>query len=94
MKKKLFAILMAFVMIFSLCVLTGCGDKSDVDKLVVGLDDTFAPMGFRDSDGNLVGFDIDLANAVAEELGCEIEFKPIDWDAKEMELEAKTIDCV
>lgn len=64
------------------------------DKLIVGLDDTFAPMGFRNEASELVGFDIDLANAVGETLGIEIEFQPIDWNAKEMELEARTIDCV
>lgn len=93
MKKKLFALTMILVLVFSLCMMTGCGDKGD-GVLTVGLDDTFAPMGFRDADGNLVGFDIDLANAVGEELGMEVEFKPIDWNAKEMELKAGTIDCV
>ncbi|MDR1612118.1 MAG: amino acid ABC transporter substrate-binding protein [Planctomycetota bacterium] len=63
-------------------------------KFVVGLDDTFAPMGFRDPAGNLVGFDIDLARAVGGELGVEIVFQPIDWSAKEMELAARNIDCI
>ncbi|MCC8108358.1 MAG: amino acid ABC transporter substrate-binding protein [Planctomycetes bacterium] len=63
-------------------------------RLVVGLDDTFAPMGFRDTANNLVGFDIDLARAVGEELGVEIVFQPIEWSAKEMELAAKNIDCI
>jgi polar amino acid transport system substrate-binding protein len=63
-------------------------------KIVIGLDDTFAPMGFRDEAGTLVGFDIDLANAVGEILGVEVEFKPIDWNAKEMELSSKNIDCI
>lgn len=63
-------------------------------KLVVGLDDTFAPMGFRTEEGELVGFDIDLAKAVGEELGVEVEFKPIVWDAKEMELDGKKIDVI
>jgi polar amino acid transport system substrate-binding protein len=63
-------------------------------KLVVGLDDTFAPMGFRDPAGELVGFDIDLGRAVGEELGVEVVFQPIDWSAKEMELAAKNIDCI
>ncbi|MFV0517294.1 MAG: amino acid ABC transporter substrate-binding protein [Aminipila sp.] len=63
-------------------------------ELVIGLDDTFAPMGFRDEAGELVGFDIDLANAVAEELGVKVSFKSIDWDAKEMELKSKRIDCI
>ncbi len=63
-------------------------------ELVVGLDDTFAPMGFRDTDGNLVGFDIDLAEAVGKELGVKVKFTPIDWDSKEMELSSKRIDCI
>jgi len=63
-------------------------------KLIIGLDDTFAPMGFRDEKNNLVGFDIDLANAVCKELGINAEFQPINWDAKEMELESGNIDCI
>ncbi len=63
-------------------------------KIVVGLDDTFAPMGFRDEANNLVGFDIDLAKAVGEVLGVEIVFQPIDWNSKEMELSSKKIDCI
>ena len=102
LKKKRFIVLMLiFVMVASMALMTGCGsdeeaggDTAEKDTLVVGLDDTFAPMGFRDEQGNLVGFDIDLANAVGEELGMAVEFKPIDWDAKEMELKAGTIDCV
>lgn len=84
-------------------ILTACGqDKSKSDweyikdkgTLVVGLDDTFAPMGFRDENDEIVGFDIDLAKAVGEELGIKVEFKPIDWDAKDGELKSKKIDCV
>jgi polar amino acid transport system substrate-binding protein len=66
----------------------------DKGKLIIGLDDTFAPMGFRDEKNELVGFDIDLAKAVGEKLGIEIVFQPIDWNAKEMELSSKRIDCI
>lgn len=64
------------------------------EKLVMGLDDTFAPMGFRDDNGELVGFDIDLARKVAERLGTEVELKPIEWAAKEVELNTKKIDMI
>ncbi len=74
--------------------LTGWAYIEDKGEMIIGLDDTFAPMGFRDEEGNLVGFDIDLANAVGEELGVKMTFKPIDWDAKEMELKSKRIDCI
>ncbi len=62
--------------------------------LIIGLDDTFAPMGFRDEAGKLVGFDIDLATAVCKQMGVTAKFQPIDWDAKEMELSTKKIDCI
>ncbi len=101
MKKKLFVLLMAFVLIFTMFAMTGCTKDKDageenqeMETLVVGLDDAFAPMGFRDEEGNLVGFDIDLANAVCEELGMKAEFKPIDWNAKEAELSGGTVDCL
>ena len=61
--------------------------------LVVGITD-FAPMDYKDDDGEWVGFDADMAKAFAEELGVEIEFVEIDWDNKVMELDGKTIDCV
>lgn len=63
-------------------------------NIVVGLDDNFPPMGFRDDDNQLVGFDVDLARAAAKDLGMEVEFKPIDWDAKEAELNGKRVDVL
>lgn len=63
-------------------------------KIIVGLDDEFPPMGFRDDNNEIVGFDIDLAKAAAEKLGSEIEFQPIDWDTKELELENGNIDLI
>jgi len=63
-------------------------------KIVVGLDDNFPPMGFRNEKNELVGFDIDLAREAAKRLGAEVEFKPIDWNAKEAELGSKRIDVL
>ncbi|MEY8370405.1 ABC transporter permease subunit [Aerococcaceae bacterium 50-4] len=64
------------------------------ETYTIGLDDTFAPMGFRDGSGELVGFDIDLANAVADLYGWELEFQPIDWAMKETELNSGNIDMI
>ena len=61
---------------------------------VIGLDDSFPPMGFRDDDGTIVGFDIDLAKEVASRLGVQFKAQPIDWDAKELELSTGKIDCI
>jgi polar amino acid transport system substrate-binding protein len=83
-------------------VLMGCQDQTintwdEIEErgyFIVGLDDTFAPMGFRDNDGELVGFDVDLAKAVSERLGVEVRFQPIDWDAKVLELNSGAIDMI
>ncbi|WMJ84882.1 transporter substrate-binding domain-containing protein [Oscillospiraceae bacterium LTW-04] len=63
-------------------------------KFIVGLDDSYPPMGFRDDKNEIVGFDIDLAREVAKRMGVEVEFQPIDWDSKELELNAGKIDCI
>ncbi len=87
-------------------LLTACGKKDDAavtadasapavaSKIVIGLDDHFPPMGFRDENNQLVGFEIDLAREAAKRLGMEVEFKPIDWSAKEAELNGKRIDVL
>lgn len=61
--------------------------------LVVGITD-FAPMDYKDENGEWIGFDADMAKGFAEKLGVEVEFVEIDWDNKILELDGKTIDCV
>lgn len=106
MKKKLLAMGLVAMMGLSL---VACGSKDDKGastdagsdyayvqdkgKLVVGITD-FAPMDYKDENGNWIGFDADMAVAFAESLGVEAEFVEIDWDNKIMELDGKTIDCV
>ncbi len=66
----------------------------DKGVLVLGLDETFPPMGYRNESGTIVGFDIDLATEVAARLGVELKLQPIDWNAKEMELNDGKIDMI
>lgn len=78
---------------------TGAKDTSLTDlqakgTLVVGIDDQFPPMGFVGDDGELTGFDVELARLVAEKLGVKAEIKPINWDSKEMELNGGNIDVI
>ena len=65
----------------------------DKGTLVVGITD-FAPMDYRDDNGEWIGFDADMAKAFAEEIGVEAEFIEINWDNKIMELDTKAIDAV
>ena len=66
----------------------------DKDELVIGLDDTFVPMGFKDESGELVGFDIELAKAVGEKLNKKVKFQAIDWSMNETELIGGNIDLI
>lgn len=102
MKKK------AFLTLAATLVLAACGNGAsqeesssaqsgaagEKDTYIVGLDDTFAPMGFRNAEGEIVGFDVDLATAVGEIMGAEFVFQPIDWVMKETELNAGNIDMI
>ncbi len=119
--KKLFALLLAAMMVLSLAA---CGSKEapaaeekpaaeqpaetpaeepaeeselaavqSKGTLVVGITD-FAPMDYKDADGNWIGFDADMAKAFAESLGVDVEFVEIDWDNKVLELNSQAIDCV
>lgn len=67
---------------------------ADAPTLVVGLDNAYPPYGFIGSDGNLTGFDIDLATEVAERNGWNLELEAIDWDAKDALLNQGTINCI
>ncbi|KAF1303057.1 amino acid ABC transporter substrate-binding protein [Enterococcus saccharolyticus] len=94
--------LTGLVMVVGLLVLGACGtgDKkeresaADKKEVVVGLDDTFVPMGFRDDNGELTGFDIELATAVFDLSDTKVTFQPIDWAMKETELDNGTIDMI
>ncbi len=67
----------------------------DKGTLVMGLDDAFPPMGFRDEDQNIVGFDVDVAKEVASRMGVELVLQPImDWTANIQELNTKNVDCL
>ncbi len=66
----------------------------DKGVFVLGLDDSFPPMGFRDKNGEITGFDIDLAKEVCKRMGVELKLQPIDWNAKILDLNSKQIDVI
>ncbi len=103
--KKIFVKLCAVLMMVStLAILSSCdkGKKGDNSLeeiksrgiMIMGLDDSFPPLGFRDENNKIVGYDVDLAFEVASRLGLTLKLQPIDWAAKEQELNTKKIDCI
>lgn len=84
---KLLAVASIMVMMFAM---TSCGG----DKLVVVTEATFPPFDTTDDDGNIVGFDMDLMNAIAEDQGFEVEYKDIGFDSLIPALEADEADII
>ena len=85
-------------LLLMLFTLTGCSiDNANImnrEKIVIGFDESFAPMGFRNDKGEVVGFDVDLAKEAARRLGVKAEFKPIDWTKKKEEITSGNVDML
>ncbi|MBR2733243.1 MAG: amino acid ABC transporter substrate-binding protein [Selenomonadaceae bacterium] len=100
MKKFFVAALLLVTMVFAGCgggntpAKTDGDDNKAPEKIIIGLDDEYAPMGFKDEQNQIVGFDVDLAKEAAKRLGTEVEFKAIDWNSKEAELKSGRIDII
>lgn len=97
--KKLLLLLLTLTMVLALAA---CGmSKGDSDlsyvkkngKMIIGYT-VYEPMNYTDENGNFTGFDTELAIIVCEKLGVEPQFVEIDWNTKEVELNAKSIDCI
>ena len=99
MTRKILLLCAAFVCAALFVASCGKCDKSAATAgqkftLRVGFDADFPPYGFRNENGELVGFDLDLAKEVCKRRDWNIELKPIDWDAKDAELDSGTINCI
>ena len=102
MMKKLFALALVLMLIAPAALAEDAAEAADTSldyilekgTLILGLDASFPPMGFTNDDGEVTGFDIDLAREVCNRLGVELIAQPIDWAAKDMELSNKNIDCI
>ncbi|MCR5733094.1 MAG: transporter substrate-binding domain-containing protein, partial [Lachnospiraceae bacterium] len=68
--------------------------SSETQKFTVGFDAEFPPYGYMDDNGDYTGFDLELAEEVCKRNGWELVKQPIDWDAKDAELNSGTIDCI
>ena len=97
--KKLLALITVAVMSAALLVSCTSGVKDGNDSapattkaVIMGLDDHFPPMGFRDEKNEIVGFDVDVAREVCARLNYELRLQPIKWEMKETELNAKNVD--
>lgn len=102
MKKKIAMILTVTMFILTLA---GCSNNTSSGNndssgyktpgvLTLAVDDTFPPMEYRDSSNKLVGFEIDLGNAMGKKLGVKVKWVPTAWDGIMMGLKAKKYDAI
>ncbi|MCR4791364.1 MAG: amino acid ABC transporter substrate-binding protein [Lachnospiraceae bacterium] len=91
-KMRLVTALLCTVMTAAL--LSGCGGSSSAKTFTVGFDAEFPPYGYMGDDGEYTGFDLELAEEVCNRNGWTLVKQPIDWDAKDAELNSGTIDCI
>ena len=104
MKKKIIIGLITLLLVIGLIIVVKnlqTDEKGDsLERIlnkktfILGLDDSFPPMGYRDENNNIVGFDIDVAKEVCDRLGVELVLQPITWTANEQELNSYNIDCI
>ena len=102
MRRYIALVLMVLTLVSA--TLTGCGISASGDKswdkvkekgeFVLGFDESFPPMGFKDENNQSTGFDIDVAAEVCARLGVKLVPQPINWDTKEQELNTGKIDCI
>ncbi|MDD4507410.1 MAG: transporter substrate-binding domain-containing protein [Eubacteriaceae bacterium] len=101
MKSKVWIGLTAVLILMCTLIFAGCGSSSGDQEdpladgtLSVAVDDTYLPMEFRDNQNNLVGFDIDFANALGKDLGVKVEFQTVAWDGIFNGLNSKQYDAI
>lgn len=94
MKKRMLAIMMSALVAAGICSGVTVYADADSKTLTVGFDAEYPPFGYMDESGEYVGFDLDVAQKVCDNLGWELVKKPINWDSKDMELNSGNIDCI
>ncbi|WP_010238339.1 ABC transporter substrate-binding protein [Clostridium arbusti] len=104
--KKIVALLIGLMI--SVTVFAGCGKSTtssdnggstlskikSAGTIVIGVDDTYPPMEFRDKSGKLVGFDVDVADEVAKKMGVKTKYVPTSWDGIFLALNSKKFDMI
>ena len=96
MNKKILIIVgvVLVIAIIGVAIAFNKNTQEEDNTFVLGMDDSFPPMGYRNENNELVGFDIDLAQEVCNKLGMKLEVQTISWAAKEQELDSGNIDCI
>ena len=93
MKKLVKIIAVAIALLTVTSLFAACGAKEE-KTFTVGFDSEFPPYGYKDENGEYVGFDLDLAQEVCKRKGWIYKAQPIQWDFKDMNLESGLIDCI
>lgn len=89
-----------FLLLLVVCLLGislfGCNSQNrEKSKLIIGVDDAFPPMTYRDSNTNdIIGFDVDMGKEIAKRMDVKLEWQPIEWNGMVQSLKTKKVDMV
>ncbi len=96
MKKSIKLLSLVLIVALSMCMFVGCGNDSggDVEKLIIGTEPGYPPFETTDDEGNIIGFDIDLMQAIADDQGFEFEFQAFEFAGLIGALQAGNCDVI
>ena len=94
LKRIITAILMMALLLGPLVSVPVKAEENEDNTFVVGFDAEFPPYGYKNDDGEYVGFDLDLAQEVCDRNGWTLKKQPIEWNSKDMELNSGSISCI
>ena len=89
--KKIFAVALAIIMIFSLSAVALADDGK---VFIMGIDPEYPPFSYLGDDGEYTGFDVEVCQAVCDYLGWKLEIFGVNWDEKLVQLDSMECDCV
>lgn len=93
MKKSVKIVAVALIALLAMFAFVGCGEK-EVETYIAATEPTYPPFDSTDEDGNIVGFDMDLLNAIAEDQGFKVEYQAFEFDALVPTIQSGNADII
>ena len=98
--KKVLCLVLALAM--TVAMLAACGSKDDANTdgdsakktFIMGVDPEYPPFSYLGDDGKFTGFDVEVAQAVCDELGWDLKVFGVNWDQKLVQLDSNECDCI
>lgn len=96
------ALCLVLVLAMTVAMLAACGSKDDANTdgdsakktFIMGVDPEYPPFSYLGDDGKFTGFDVEICQAVCDELGWDLKVFGVNWDQKLVQLDSNECDCI